>query len=33
MRLEAQKTSKACNNWAEAFFSKKDRNSNVQEDI
>lgn len=31
--LETLKTSKACDNWAEAFFSNKDRNTNVQEDM
>ena len=31
--LEAQKTSKAYGNWAKAFFSKKDRNTNVQKDM
>ena len=31
--LEAQKTNKAYGNWAKAFFSKKDRNTNVQKDM
>ena len=31
--LKAQKTSKAYGNWAKAFFSKKDRNTNVQKDM
>lgn len=31
--LEAQKTNKAYGNWAKAFFTKKDRNTNVQKDM
>lgn len=31
MRLEAQKTSKACDNWAEVLCSKKDKNTNIRD--
>ena len=31
--LETLKTSKACDNWAEVFFSNKERNTNIQEDM
>lgn len=31
MGLDAQKTSKPCDNWAEVLFSKKDKNTNIQD--